>query len=142
MPPSQTQPITGHKRGRTGSDSCCAPVHKQRPQLSAACLAQLCNAIAGDGLMQLPADFDVTAPNYHVQLARSAGFRAFVLRSAANMLAHVQSAAAASAMLQQDGAGAARVGREQQAEAAPSEVLVLGPALFKVAKVMRRCCGC
>lgn len=99
--------------------------------------------------MQLPSSSDVTAPNHHVQLARDAGFRAAVLRSCANLLEQVQSEAATSALLQDDAAAADAKGSEPPAGAAAgaaSEVLELGPALFKVARVglsslAAACCG-
>jgi len=87
----------GSKRSRP--DSTFTPVHKRTPQLSADCLASLCAAIADDGLLQLPASYDVNQPNYHVELAREAGFRGFVLRSCANLLESVQATAVSQALL-------------------------------------------
>lgn len=128
--PSSTAPAVGQKRAKP-SDAF-TPVHKQRPRFSAACLAQLCTAIVDDGLMQLPSSYDVSGGDNHVELARDAGFRACVLRSCASLLEDAQ-AAATSALLLQDGGKA-----EGGSVPAAAEVLELGPALFKVAKVS--CC--
>lgn len=138
----QTSTAVGHKRSRP-SDGF-TPVHKQRPRFSPACLAQLCAAVVDDGLMQLPSSYDVTKPDHHAQLAREAGFRACVLRSCSALLEDAQ-AAAASAMLLQDGAqegSGAGAGSASGSASAPAaaEVLELGPALFKVAKVRGRVC--
>jgi hypothetical protein len=130
-PQTSTAPAAGQKRAKP-SDGF-VPVHKQRPRFSAACLAQLCNAIVDDGLMQLPSSYDVSNPDQHAQLAREAGFRACVLRSCASLLEDAQ-AAAASALLMQEGGPA-----EGTAAPAAVEVLELGPALYKVAKVKQGC---
>jgi len=128
--PSSTAPTVGQKRAKP-SDAF-TPVHKQRPRFSAACLAQLCTDIVDDGLMQLPSSYDVSGGDNHVELARDTGFRACVLRSCASLLEDAQ-AAATSALLLQDGSTA-----EGRPLPAAAEVLELGPALFKVAKVS--CC--
>jgi hypothetical protein len=91
-------PAAGQKRQRP-SDSF-VPVHKQRPRFSAACLAQLCIAIANDGLLPLPDSYDVSKPDHHAQLAKETGFRACVLRSCASLLEDAQAAAASALLLQ------------------------------------------
>lgn len=91
-------PTAGQKRPRP-SDSF-VPVHKQRPRFSASCLAQLCTAIANDGLLPLPDSYDVSKPDHHAQLAKETGFRACVLRSCASLLEDAQAAAASALLLQ------------------------------------------
>eukprot|EP00775_Hariotina_reticulata_P011123 gene11123-11277_t len=52
-----------------------------------------------DDPQQLPASYDVNQPSYHVELARDASFRGFVLRSCANLLESAQATAVAQALL-------------------------------------------
>jgi hypothetical protein len=118
-------PAAGQKRPRP-SDSFI-PIQKQRPRFSASRLAQLCTAIVDDGLMQLPSSYDASNPDHHAQLARETGFRACVLRSCASLLEDAQAAAASALLLQEKDA--------KQAGCAATEVLELGPALYKVARV-------
>lgn len=126
-------PTAGQKRPRP-SDSFI-PVHKQRPRFAAACLAQLCTAIVDDGLMQLPSNYDVSNPDHHAQLAKEAGFRACVLRSCASLLEDAQAAAASALLLQ---GGDAERDEDKGPAPAAAEVLELGPALYKVARVRHR----
>lgn len=147
--PLLCQGTAGQKRSKPSSSF--TPVTRQPANLSASCLATLCMAIVDDGLLPLPSNYDITLPNWHMQLARDHAFRSFVLRSCSNLLEGAQSAAAATAMLQLESpsgpasAAAAASGDGSRSGAgapvapAADEVLVLGPALFQVIKVM--CCA-
>jgi hypothetical protein len=139
--PIHRQATAGQKRSKPSASF--TPVTKQQPHLSAACLAALCTAINEDGLLQLPYGYEEDRPAHHQQLARNDDFRSFVLRSCCNLLEGAQGSAAASALLQPQGAGSSSSAGGGDAAAgacsgpAADEVLVLGPALFRVFKVHR-----